>query len=206
MIPVGVVRGGAVGHLDEQATRLADQQRQQVVRGDQVGVQTEPENAQPVVEAVFPDRGVPVGGPALEPLGAPDVVDQDVDPAVIVADALGQPPDLRGVEMVGADGDAGATEPRDEFGRLLDRLGPVVVGPAPARYAAAAGADDGGAGLAQRGRDPAPGAAGRPGDDGDTSVQCIVIECPAHPMSVAEQRVRTPDRTAVPDQPCRPGE
>ncbi|MGW7618656.1 hypothetical protein ACWGLG_22975 [Streptomyces antimycoticus] len=58
----------------------------------------------------------------------------------------------------------------------------------------------------QRGRDPAPGAAGRPGDDGDTSVQCIVIECPAHPMSVAEQRVHTPDGTAVPDQPCWPGE
>lgn len=94
-------------------------------------------------------------GPALEPLGAPDVVAQDVDSAVIVADALGRPPDLRGVEMAGADGDAGA--------------------------------------------------GGRPGDDGDTSAHCIVIECPAHPMSVAEQRVHTPDRTAVADQPCWPG-
>ena len=66
---------------------------------------------------------------ALEQLAAPDVVDEHVDVAVVAPDLLGQALHLGGVEMVDRDRDAGAAELRDELGGLLDRLGPVVVGP-----------------------------------------------------------------------------
>ena len=47
---------------------------------------------------------------ALEDLGAPDVVDQDVDGAVVVADAIGERLHLCDVEVVDLDRDANATE------------------------------------------------------------------------------------------------
>ena len=56
----------------------------------------------PVVEVVLPDRRVPLGRAALEHLGAPDVVDQHVDVAVLAPDPLGQAAHLLGVEMVDA--------------------------------------------------------------------------------------------------------
>ena len=43
---------------------------------------------------------VPLGGPALEQLAAPDVVDEHVDVAVVVADLLGEVPHLIGIEVV----------------------------------------------------------------------------------------------------------
>ncbi len=48
--------------------------------------------------------------------------------AVVVADPLGQPPHLLGVEVIDLDRDADPAEPGHEFGGLLDGLGPVVVG------------------------------------------------------------------------------
>jgi hypothetical protein len=80
------------------------------VGGDQVGVETEPQYSQTVVEVVFPDRPVPCRRVTLEDLGAPDVVDQDVDGAVVVADAIGERPHLCDVEVVDLDRDANATE------------------------------------------------------------------------------------------------
>ena len=46
----------------------------------------------------------------LEHLGAPDVVDQDVDGAVVVPDAIGKGLHLCDVEVVDLDRDADATE------------------------------------------------------------------------------------------------
>ena len=81
-----VVVDGAVGDLDEQSARPLDQQREQVVRRDQVGVDGEPQDAEPVVEVVLPDRCVPLRRRALEHLAAPDVVHQDVETPVLLAD------------------------------------------------------------------------------------------------------------------------
>ena len=82
----------------------------------------------PVVEVVLPDRRVPLRRAALQQLAAPDVVDEHVEVPVVAGDAPGETLHLRGVEMVDDDRDAGAAELRDERGRLLDRLGPVVLG------------------------------------------------------------------------------
>ena len=81
-----------------------------------MGVDAEPKYAQPVVEIVFPDRPVPRRGRTLEDLGAPDVVDQDVDGAVLAAETVSQRLNLFDVEMVDLDGDAGAAELSDQFG------------------------------------------------------------------------------------------
>ena len=80
-----VVLRGAVGDLDHQPAGAVDEQREQVVRRDEVGVDREPEDPQAGVEVVLPDRGVPLVGSALQDLGAPDVVDQHVDVPVVVA-------------------------------------------------------------------------------------------------------------------------
>jgi len=45
---------------------------------------------------------------------------------VVVADAFRQGGDLVGVEVVDLHGDARPPEARDQFGGLLDGLGPVV--------------------------------------------------------------------------------
>jgi hypothetical protein len=59
---------------------------------------------------VFPDRPVPGRRVTLEHLGAPDVVDQDVDDAVVVPDAIGEGLHLCHLEVVDLDGDADSTE------------------------------------------------------------------------------------------------
>ena len=157
----GVVLRGPVGHLDHQAARVADQQRERVVAGDQVGLDGEVEQPQAVGEVVLPDRRVPLE----ELLAAPDVVDEHVEPALLVVDAAHERLDLGGLEVVGRDGDALASGGGDELRRLLDRLRAVVLRAGGAR--AAAGAVDGGAGLAERDGDAAAGAAGRAGDERD---------------------------------------
>ncbi len=80
-----------------------------------MGVDAEPKDAQPVVEIVLPHRPIPGRWRALEDLRTPDVVDQNVDGAVLGAQPVGQRLNLLDVEMVDLDGDAGTTELRDQF-------------------------------------------------------------------------------------------
>ncbi len=94
-----------------------------------MGVDGEPQDTQARVEVVLPDRRVPLGRAALEHLGTPDVVDEHVDVAVPLAELVGQTRDLVGVEVVDRGSDPDAAELRDDLGRLLDGLGPVVVRP-----------------------------------------------------------------------------
>jgi hypothetical protein len=63
-----------------------------------------------VVEVVFPDRPVPRRRRSLEELGPPEVVDEDVDGTVLLADAVGKRPHLCDVEVVHLDRDADATQ------------------------------------------------------------------------------------------------
>ena len=188
-----VVVGRPVGHLHEQASRPVDHEREEVMRRDEVGLDREPEDPQPRVEIELPDGRVPLRGAALEQLGAPDVIDEHVDVAVIPPDPLGQPRDLIGLEMIGGRGDADAAQPRDELGRLLDGLRAVVFRPRRAR--GAAGADDGRARLAERRRDAAPGAARRSGDHGHATPQRFAIRFPCHERSVPGRRALAKSRS-----------
>ena len=78
-VVVGVVFRRSVGHLDHQAPRAAHQQRQRMVARDQVGVDREAQHSQAALQVVLPDRLVPVE----QVLGAPDVVDEHVEAAVL---------------------------------------------------------------------------------------------------------------------------
>mgnify|MGYP003289335716 CR=1 FL=1 len=86
------------------------------------------------LDALYAENAVLVN-PGAEPLDGRAAID-----------ALAPLP-ARILVTVGRDRDPGAAETRDELGRLLDRLGPVVVGPDGSRPTAAAGADDGGAAV-----------------------------------------------------------
>ena len=77
-----------------------------MVRRDDVRVDGQPEDAKAGVEIVLPDRRVPLRRSALQDLGAPDVVDEHVDVAVLVAQLAGQPLHLRGIEVIDLLGDA----------------------------------------------------------------------------------------------------
>ena len=85
-VVVGIVFGRAVRHLDEQPARPLDHQRQRMMRGDQMRVDRQPQHAQAVLQIMLPDRLVPFE----QLLAAPDVVDEDVEPALLGADALDQ--------------------------------------------------------------------------------------------------------------------
>src|SRR5215831_4787286 len=107
--------------------------------------------------------------------GAPDVArrlgEREIGRSLATLDS--------GIEMIDRDPRA---EPRDERGRLLDGLGPVVLG--PRRPAAAARAHDRGARLVQGRRDSAPGAAGRARHDGHAPAQRVAVGRPGHGSSL----------------------
>src|ERR1700687_6401554 len=117
------------------------------MRSDQMGVDAQAQYDQAVVEVVFPDRPVPRPRWSLEDLRTPDVIDQDVDAALVAADPVGECTHLAGLEVIDPHRDAVTTEFADQFGGLLDGLSPVIVGFAVARHAATAGADDSGTRL-----------------------------------------------------------
>ena len=100
----------------------------------------------------LPDRLVP-----LHRGGAPDVVHEDVQRALLGVDARDQRAHLLGHEVVDLDRDAAAAGRVDERGGLLDRLRPVHLRPLRARRAP--GAVDGRAGRAELHGDAAPRAA-----------------------------------------------
>jgi hypothetical protein len=101
-VVVRVVRGGAVRHLDQETACPLDQQRQRVVRRDQMRVHAKTEHAQAVLEVVLPDGLVPL----FEILSAPHVVDEDVETALLRADASDQRFDLVRDEMIDLNSDA----------------------------------------------------------------------------------------------------
>jgi hypothetical protein len=88
---------------------------------------------------------------------------------VIGVDALDELVDLLRVEVIGGNGDALPPGLVDQLGRLLDRLGAVVLG--ALRAGAAARAVDRRPGLTQRDGDAPAGAAGGAGDQRDLARQ-----------------------------------
>ena len=177
-----------------------------MVRRDEVGVDGEPEDPQALVEVVLPDRRVPVGRTAFEQLAAPDVVDEQVDVAVVVPDPLGQARHLVGVEMVDSHGDSRATEVGDDVRRLLDGLPTVVVGPERSRRAAATGTYDSGARFAEGGGDSTACTPGRTRHDSHTTSEGVPVRRPAHRPESSRRRLRPPAiRPPSPATPAAPG-
>jgi hypothetical protein len=123
-VVIGVIVGSAVGHLDQESARTLDHERQRVVGGDQMRIDTEPEHVQAVLKIMLPDGLVPFH----ELLSAPHVVDKDVKPARFGADFLNQPFDLVGDAMIDPDGDAPAARSLDELCRFLDGFRPAIFG------------------------------------------------------------------------------
>ena len=98
----GIILGRAVGHLDQQPARTLDQQGQGMVRGDQMRIDAEPQQTQPVFKVVVPHRLVP-----LEQLfAAPYVVDEHIEAALLGADALDQSSNLAGDKVIDPNRDA----------------------------------------------------------------------------------------------------
>jgi hypothetical protein len=120
----------------------------------------------PVAPLHLPERRLEV---ERELVAAPRVVDEQVEPAVVVADPLEQRLDLRVVRVVAANGDACAAARGQLLRGVVDRAGTVERG----RLAAngAAGDIDDRAFLAEDERDPLSAAAARTGDERDGSVQ-----------------------------------
>src|SRR5438477_7638253 len=89
---------------------------------------------------MLPDRRIPVRRTVLEFLRTPDVVDQHINVTVFFGNAFGERAHLLRVEMVDRSGDANAAKLHEQFGRLFDRFGAVILG--TPRACAAAVADD----------------------------------------------------------------
>ena len=119
---------------------------------------------QTVVEGVLPERLGPVG----QVVTAPDVVDQQVEPPVLLgAHLLDESLDIGGDRVIGPDRDAAPARRGHPLGRLFDRLGPIDLGPDLPRAPAAA--VDRRSRCAELDRDGAAGATGGTGDDRDLS-------------------------------------
>lgn len=156
------------GHLDDKATGPAEEQRQGEVAGDQVGVDGQAQQTQAVVQVVVPQLGVPL----KQALAAPDVIDEDVQLARVTIDPVHQLGDFGGLQVVGRDGRRGAADRAHQFGRLLDRLRPPVLGPVLA--GGAPGDVHVRSSSAQLNRDPAPGAASATSDQRHLAVKAAL--------------------------------
>ncbi len=152
------------------------------MRCDQVSVDGQPQDAQTSFQIVSPDRRVPRWRGTFQDFGAPDVVDQHIDVAVVVAHARSQTPHLRGVEVINLDRDPHAAKLGYQLGGLLDGLGTRVIRPdrpAPASTAAP-GADHCRTGLTQAGRNAASRTSCRAGHHRHPITKCTRIWRPCH--------------------------
>jgi hypothetical protein len=130
--------GLPVADLHDQPVPGLDQQRQRVVRGDQMRLDAVAHDPQRVVERVLPHALDPAG----ERVAAPDVVDQHVQAAVLGPDPVHQRRDVGCSSVVAADGYPGPARGVDPLRGALDRLRSVHLR-APAAGRAAAAVDSG---------------------------------------------------------------
>ncbi len=159
-----VVFRGPVIDLDHQAPGPLDQQRNREVTGDRVGLDRQPEEMQAVVEIRLPDRLVPLD------LGrAEDVVDQEVEAAVVGSNPSDQRANLVGHQVIDRDGDPSSARLGHERSGFFDRLRPIHF------RALGAGGSAGDvhrrSGGAQLDRNAATRPAGRSGHEGDLPLQ-----------------------------------
>ena len=127
---------------------------------DRVRIDRQAQQVQAVIEIRFPDRLVP-----FDLRRAEDVVDQDVQPALLALDARDERPDLLRIQMVHLDRNAATAGSVDESGGFLDRLGSIHL--RALATGRASGAVNRGAACAELNCDPAAGAARRSGHQRD---------------------------------------
>lgn len=100
-----VVRRRPVGNLDEQTARAIDEKREQMVGGDEVRLDREPEGCGALCRGrasrwvCSTPRGRRSGDPR------PDVIHEHVELAVIGTDAIREPRDLGRIEVIHSDRD-----------------------------------------------------------------------------------------------------
>jgi hypothetical protein len=138
-----------------------------------VGVDGKAQHPQAVREVVLPYRRVPLD----QELPAPDVVDEDIEAALLGVDALDERLDLRRLEVVDLDCDPLAARGTDELGRLLDRLRLVILRTPLTRRAT--GAIHSRARFSQRDRRATSRPAGRAGHESHLAFQ-RVCHTPLH--------------------------
>ena len=184
---VGVELGGAVGHLHHQARgpvflHRTQHQRQRVVTGDQVRVNAHSQHPQAARQVVLPQRLVPL----RVPVAAEDVVDQDVEPAVLVADPIDQRRDRVRTLVVHHESRAAAAGIGDRVPGLLDGLRTVHLRRTRGATAAS-GRVHVGAGSRQLDRDRPTSPAGRSRNQRDSTRQWSVL---IHGLTPSGERER----------------
>ena len=121
-VMVRIVLRRAIGHLDQEAAGLRDHKWKRIVGGDQMRVDGEPQQSQPILQIVLPDRLVPLE----QVLAAPDVIDQDVEPSAFRPNSGDQRLDLARDQMIDANRNPFAAEFGDQRRGFLDRLGAAI--------------------------------------------------------------------------------
>lgn len=163
------------------------------MRRDQMRVDAEPQQAQAVLQVVIPDWLVPFE--QLFP--APDVVDEDVQPALVGADPFDELPDLFRDEMIDPDRNAAAARRRGQLRRLTDRIRAREFGLTfPCR---APGDISGRAGRTQLDRDTAAGTSCCACDQRDLSCERMNPPRPLRRMAWAAVKMPRP-RTQTDEQ------
>ena len=114
---------GTVGDFDDQPPITFEHQGHTVPAGDDVGVDRPLHHLEASLDIGLPEALVPFG----QAVPAPDVIDQDLEFAMVRAHAFEERGDGGLVGMVGAYGDSRPTGGGDQFGGFLDRLRPLRV-------------------------------------------------------------------------------
>ncbi len=162
----------AVRDLDDQPRPVPQHQGRRMLGGDQVAEHRLIHQRAHHANVEPPELGAPID----HRVAAPDVVDQDVQPAPLGLDAGHQGDDFVLLGVIGADRDAHAAVFVDQRRGLLDRLGPTH-GRGLAR-AGPAGAVDHGPRRAEHAGDAPARAARGAGDERHFPVQRSVHRAP----------------------------
>ena len=123
---LGIRLRRAVGHLHDEARasvsrRGPQHERDRGATRDQVRVHAHLQHPQPAGPVVLPERLVPFH----VPVAAEDVVDEDVEPALVALDAFDQLGNRGRVFVIDHERRPRASRGRHQLSGLLDRLGPA---------------------------------------------------------------------------------
>ena len=122
-IVIAVVLRRAIRHLDEEPARVRDHQGKCMVGRDEMGVDGQSQQPQPVIEMMLPHWLVPLE----QVFAAPDVIDQYVECFTLASNAGDESCNVLGDEMIDTDRHAVAAGGSDEGGGVFDGLRPAIL-------------------------------------------------------------------------------